>query len=428
MEWSIYNYLFFSKITKSYLLYSSLTNMLIELDDRSYQDLMALKEAKFENHDIPDDKYQLLIKGKYIVNSNEAEANKIIMDSLVKLYDNTRLNLTIAPTRACNFACVYCYEKDRAKVKMNQKTINGIKEFLERYNYINSVNVTWYGGEPTLAIQIMRKLTHNIKPLTKHFSAYLITNGFLLDKVIPYLRELDINAIQITIDGCESTHNQRRPLLSGGNTFERILRNIDQIIKVGKINTHIRMNIDDSNVDEYADLYNICMNRFGGMVSIYPGFVRLDIESISGCKVEDCYNNIQKAIFFKNLYEKHSIYSNEMYPFIQVKGCIANQLNGLLIGPEGELYKCWHHLGNREKRVGSIFEKKIYTNIDLVANCMLKNGLFDDQCKRCVVFPSCNSGCFDMREKNDDYCIPAKHLLEKFLEIRHELKTKNVPK
>jgi len=90
------------------------------------------------------------------------------------------------------------------------------------------------------------------------------------------------------------------------------------------------------------------------------------------------------------------------------------------------LYKCWHHLGNKEKIVGTIFEKNIFTNIDYVADCMLKQGLFDEECKKCVLFPSCNSGCFDMREKNENYCIPAKSMLEDFLEIHYEMKTREV--
>jgi uncharacterized protein len=402
--------------------------MLIELDDQSYQDLMGLKENNFENLNMPDEKYQLLVKGKFLVNSNETETNKIILANLTKQYDNTRLNLTIAPTRACNFACIYCYEEDRAKISMNQKTITGIEEFLKRYDYVDSINVTWYGGEPTLEIPIMKKLTQSIMPLTKTYCAHLITNGFLLDKIIPYLHELNINAIQITIDGCESTHNKRRPLLKGGKTFGKIMKNIDELIQIDKIKTNIRMNVDESNVDEYADLYNTCMERFSGKVSLYPGFVHLDKDNEGGCKIEDCYNDIRKAQFLKDLFEKHNIYSNDIYPFIQGKGCMVNLLNGLLIGPEGELYKCWHHLGVKDKIVGSIFEKNIFTNIDLVANCMLKQGLFDENCKNCIVFPSCNGGCFDMREKKSNYCIPAKSMLEDFLEIHYEMKTKNSSK
>lgn len=166
----------------------------------------------------------------------------------------------------------------------------------------------------------------------------------------------------------------------------------------------------------------MCKERFKGRVSLYPGFVKLSSGSVAGCKVEDCYTDFRKALFLKNIFEKHNIYSSEIYPFIQSKGCMANQLNGLLIGPEGELYKCWHHLGNKEKIVGSVFEKSVFTNVDYFADCMLKQGLFDEQCKQCVLFPSCGSGCFDMREKNENYCIPAKTMLEDFLEIHYEMK------
>jgi uncharacterized protein len=47
----------------------------------------------------------------------------------------------------------------------------------------------------------------------------------------------------------------------------------------------------------------------------------------------------------------------------------------------------------------------------------------DNQCKACVLFPSCYGGCTDEKNKNENVCIPAKSLLENFLDIRYAVKT-----
>lgn len=54
----------------------------------------------------------------------------------------------------------------------------------------------------------------------------------------------------------------------------------------------------------------------------------------------------------------------------------------LIVGPEGELYKCWHHLGIPEKSIGTINADLEITNVDLYADYMINgDALFDANCK-----------------------------------------------
>jgi uncharacterized protein len=100
--------------------------------------------------------------------------------------------------------------------------------------------------------------------------------------------------------------------------------------------------------------------------------------------------------------------------------------NSYLIGPEGEMYKCWHYLGHADKVFASVFDKHKIINLDSYANSMLKNDcLFDDVCTSCVLYPSCSGGCADMRQEGINQCIPAKSKLNDFLEI-HYLAKKNL--
>jgi len=78
MEWSIYNHLYYSGKRKIYLLYSSLSNMLIELDENGYKKILEIKRNP--NYiDIKGSQYDFLIDGRFIVQSNENEINKIIL-------------------------------------------------------------------------------------------------------------------------------------------------------------------------------------------------------------------------------------------------------------------------------------------------------------------------------------------------------------
>jgi uncharacterized protein len=101
-------------------------------------------------------------------------------------------------------------------------------------------------------------------------------------------------------------------------------------------------------------------------------------------------------------------------------------MNAFVIGTEGELYKCWHHLGINEKIVGTIFDKQIITNYSLLSDIMINGDvLFDKKCRSCVLFPSCYGGCMDDKNRKKDYCIPAKSMLEDFIDIHYEVKSNN---
>ena len=418
MEWSIYNHLYYSKKAGAYLLYSSLSNMLVELDEDGYNDILEIRKNPDEA-DIKKSQYDFLLDGRFVVRSNENEMNKLMLTMLTQRFNPRTLSLTIAPTRFCNFGCPYCYEKDKRNKKMNKKVQEGILDFVKKYKMVNFLNVVWYGGEPTMATDAVKFLSVELQKLVEHYSAFMVTNGYYLDRIIDTIDELKISGLQITLDGTKETHDQTRSLTNGKGSFDKILTNIDTLLSKHKVNVSIRMNISTTNSGQYAPLFRLLRERYGKKVHLYPAFV---YDYGGGCQADTCYDDsYKKAVFLKNLYEEEGLYTRDLYPFRMSKGCMSQQQNSFLIGPEGELYKCWHHLGIKEKEVGSIFADKIITNYGLLSDMMVKGDvLYDNQCKSCVLFPSCNGGCSDNKKNSGEYeCIPAKEMLEDFLDIRH---------
>lgn len=148
---------------------------------------------------------------------------------------------------------------------------------------------------------------------------------------------------------------------------------------------------------------------------LYPAFVH----NYTGCEMSPCYEDCKsKALFLKQLYSVNGIYTSQLYPTRTEKGCMKQVFNAYVIGPSGELYKCWHHIGMPEKSIGNIFDENIITNYSELANLLLKDGvLFSKKCRKCVLFPSCYGGCSDLRSRNEDFCIQAKSMLKEFLEF-----------
>jgi uncharacterized protein len=83
--------------------------------------------------------------------------------------------------------------------------------------------VTWYGGEPLLGIPVIERLTSKFKEICERKKAEYTAgsiNGYLFTtKIVKQLLGLGIDFAQITVDGPKETHDSRRPLVGGGQTY-----------------------------------------------------------------------------------------------------------------------------------------------------------------------------------------------------------------
>lgn len=248
----------------------------------------------------------------------------------------------------------------------------------------------------------------------------MITNGFLLTpEKVNQFEDLKIYNLQITIDGLAETHNKRRPLKNNEPTFNRIVQNISHLFQLTtKVAVQIRVNIDSTNTDEYNLIYSYLTKKFDNKnLMIYPGFVEDNETNIhsSTCNL----NNDKQALFLLEQFESYGIYT-KLYPTKNYSDCIMRQKNGWLIGPDGALYKCMSHLGDKSKSVGNI-EHGI-TNPDLLTTFLVgADPLIDKKCSNCKSLPECGGGCPDERIKYDNLglskrpCSVFKNNMPKFI-------------
>jgi uncharacterized protein len=432
MHWSKYNFLFQSK-KYGYLLYNALTNFFAELDAGTYHEIEQIRQAP-ESYDFTKAPalYLQLLRAKILVEPQE-EATALNVLKLKRLRGNfteTHLDLTIVPTLACNFNCPYCYESHRRPVLMNAATEAKLIEFIRRFKAARSLFVTWYGGEPLLCLETLVRLTEQIQALPLRFQAQMITNGYLLsDAVIAQLDALKIKNLQLTLDGPEEAHNRRRPLVSGGPTYRVILQNLANLLaSPWKGQVDIRVNVDGNNQAQYAALYHELRQKFpDSNLRIYPGIV--SEAQVGNPEIHCQFTRDEETRFILDLYQIYGIDTLRFYPQNNF-GCLATCRNGFVIGPEGEVYKCWYDVGNQQMVVGSIYEDRAW-NTDLFANYLMGTNPFDDPlCQECFYLPVCDGGCAHFRLLNNYYnghfntCVNFKHTLPEFLEIYYELKQK----
>lgn len=430
MRWSKYNLLFKSE-KHGHMLYNSLSNSFASLDDASYKELQQIRESP-ESCDFAKNPllYVQLLGASALVDEREEEAllNVVKLRHALANFGDKTLGLTIVPTLACNFACTYCYEAGMGQpAPMTEETEEKIVQFIQRRGHIRFLFINWYGGEPLLKFDAICRMTEKVKRTETPFSANLVTNGYLLTKeTISRLDDLNIKRVQVTIDGPEETHDRRRILKNGGKTYQTIVANIENLLERWSGKLTLRINVDKSNKADFSTIYHFLDEKFKGKnTHIAAGFVsgspaaNPDI----GCEFAD-----DEAFDFM-LDERDTLgLENRRYYPKHVFSCAASNANGFVIGPQGEIYKCWRDVGLKEKVAGHVGEGG-HWNMKLLAEYMIEGSAFDNpSCRGCFYAPVCDRECAHSRLKKSRLnrrCDVSLDTFVRRLEAHYETKIKS---
>lgn len=83
------------------------------------------------------------------------------------------VSLTIAPTMGCNFDCPYCFEQQRSgKMHSNvQEDVAALAGRMLKASGSKTLDVTWFGGEPLLAVDIVETLSEKLLTVAETYGA-----------------------------------------------------------------------------------------------------------------------------------------------------------------------------------------------------------------------------------------------------------------
>ena len=248
------------------------------------------------------------------------------------------------------------------------------------------VHISWYGGEPLLAKNIIWELSNKFITYTERFganySAQIITNGYLLDdETIKNFLKYKITNAQITIDGPSDIHNKRRKLKNSSKpTFDVILNNTKKALEAG-IGIALRINVDKTNENRVNELLDTLLNYGLKDAYIYLGHEDYAMTFI----------NFEEMLIKKRF--NHKYYPS--YPRAKSNSCGADSITSKVIAPDGRLYKCWHDISDPDMSIGNIKDLTNLSdqNIMTQVKYMLFNPFKVKKCKECNVLPLCMGGC-----------------------------------
>jgi uncharacterized protein len=348
--------------------------------------------------------------------------------------ETDEVQLFYAPTYACNFACSYCYQDSYfnkcgiPESELVEAFFNFIEErFFNRRKYL-----TLFGGEPLLNTAVQKAFIENfIWEANKHkLEIAVVTNGYNLSEYIPLLNQGSIREIQVTIDGLDEIHNQRRPMKNGLPTFSKIIEGIDCALKED-IPVNLRMVIDQQNIEELPKLAKFAIEKGWTKNPVFKTQLGRNYD-LHHCQ-SDTSRIYSRLGMYTDIYRLMQLYP-EILEFHKPAFSISRFLfeNGELPDPlydscpgtknewafdsSGKVYSCTATVGKEGEELG-MFYPKIELNEDRISEWESRDVLSISECKSCSLQLACGGGCAAVAQNltgkiNSPDCRPVKELIE----------------
>ena len=164
----------------------------------------------------------------------------------------------------------------------------------------------------------------------------------------------------------------------------------------------VRINVDRRNVDFAANTFDFFREQewFNSKyIAFYYGWIRNSTEN-----VKDVESHVlspeefhQKSEVFKQRLREADCMKAD-YPKVN-SGCVATNINGFVIGPGGDMWKCWSSIGDMQSSFGNVLGD--YKPNGHFLEYMGTTWENDAECLACKVLPICMGGCGDIRINRD---------------------------
>ena len=109
------------------------------------------------------------IRKIFLYDSNMDEVAEVLATYYTTFFDSSYLSFILMPNNICNFNCIYCYQSHNKKF-FSQDTIKNFIKAVKVYHFENGLKkfrIEWFGGEPMMSFDMIKKITLELKPFLK---------------------------------------------------------------------------------------------------------------------------------------------------------------------------------------------------------------------------------------------------------------------
>ncbi len=289
-----------------------------------------------------------------------------------KVLDSLWMNIS----HDCNLRCVYCYGSGGAYGgRRKLMTVESAKRIID-YWYARAdkeaeeYRIVFFGGEPLMNKRVLMFSVSYINSVLgdrANVSYAMTTNGTILDEELLRLFADNDFRITISLDGDKEIQDRSRPFASGkGSSFDRIGESVARLGGSGLPIT-ARLTLVHEHVPKLAEtvhsLWDLGISNVNfDLVSSPDDRFKVTAEDLELLKPQlerlarEVYGNFvhRRKRYVGTLTKYAKAMHNHQY-----NSCVFYAKNSLMVGPDGEIYKCHRLIEDPKFHYGNI-----HTDID----------------------------------------------------------------
>ena len=410
--------------THQYVIFNQLSGSVDFLDEDEFSQVQTLVDSKIRQFDLAQMSQKLdididlaanLFERGYLYNSDTDEQK--LFDEKYREFQSinaeTQPQIFLISTYGCNLNCSYCYQQGVDKPGLiSEDILETIYHYLDQEFSEVKVKpyITLFGGEPLINTPAHRKVVEKVIDLNEKYGYQLaaVTNGYHLEEYIELLKTAQIKEIQVTLDGPEEIHNQRRRTKAGKNTFEKIINGIKKALE-SQIPINLRVVVDKENLNELVQLAELLESQ--GWLDLPPELFKTQIGR--NYELIDC--NHDKDILLSrvglwteivNLMEQYPVLKKFHKPqFYGIKYLVENGemafptfdtcpacKSELVFDLYGDVYGCTASCGREKYKLGTVYPK-IDIDEEKISQWTSRDITSIPECKDCSDALACGGGC-----------------------------------
>ena len=177
------------------------------------------------------------------------ESSNILTDNFGRKHSYLRISLT----EKCNLRCTYCMPAAGIPLlpRAHLMSANEIYEIAKLFVDHGVTKIRLTGGEPFVRKDfetIIRKLA------TLNVEIAITTNGILLERYLPLLKELNILNITISIDSLNANKNADITRRNYFDTVWKAIKTMQNLVPIVKLNVVLMKGINDNEISDFIKL------------------------------------------------------------------------------------------------------------------------------------------------------------------------------
>lgn len=372
-------------------------------------------------------------RGYLVESEEEKKAFKLAYLDFTENRENDETQIFFVPNYSCNFACSYCYQEgyDPIQKPVSKDVINAFFDYIKNEFAGKKKYITIFGGEPLLPGQNQKEMISYMleKSSQANLDVAIVTNGFTLEEYSEILKKASIREVQVTLDGTQNIHDNRRYLKGKQPTFDKIVKGIDACLAQG-ININLRMVVDKENIDNLPAMADFAIQKGWTSSPLFKTQIGRNYElHVCNSTPDKLFDRASLYTYIYKLLQKHPqiaefykpafsiskyIYENEELPTPLFDSCPACKTEWAF-DYTGTIYSCTATVGKKGEELGT-FYPVVSKNEDTIEQWQNRDITTIPECKTCNLALACGGGCASVAKNKSGKisspdCRPVKELL-----------------